>query len=730
DPAADDPAADDPAYVIFTSGSTGRPKGVVVTHRNLVHENDARRAVYGPPRGPTLSAHAFAFDAAAACTYWALTGGGALVLLDADERRDPAVLRARIAEHGVRTLDVPPALYRLLLDGDPSPLRSLRTVIVGGEAVSPSLARTHRARLGDARLFDEYGPTETTVFSTVHEVGGGDADGSGDAIPIGRPIHRTRARICDAAGRLVVRGAMGELWLAGAGVSAGYLRRPEQTAAAFVEHPALGRTYRTGDRARWDGGGRLAFLGREDAQIQVQGHRVELREVEAALEALAGVARAAVVPRRTDGETRLHAYLVPLADAELKPSALRDALRSTLPAPMRPSTFTRIDALPLGPSGKVDVARLPPPSPIPEAPVSHWRHEPRTQAEDVLARAFRDALGTAPASVHDSFFDLGGTSLSAVRVLAALHRELGVRVPLSAFVRAPSIAGLADRLHREELLDEEPLVVVVHEGRDRPPFWLVHPVGGHVVFAERIAARWSPDQPLYGIQARGLDGRRPPIRDMDTMADLYVRLIRRAQPTGPYFVGGPSQGGLVALEIAQRLRAQGETVGMLAMLDCWAPGWEPRRVGPVRHVLDHLDALRDLSWRERLEYLQARWRRRLDRMQSEWMEYRIGDEADRGPIYDTLREVERANEELADAYTPRPYPGRIHLFRAVKVPRSPGLRFDDPTLGWSRWAKGGVVVVEIDSAHHTMLDEPGVDLVARQLEHHLRRAQARAAGDQ
>jgi amino acid adenylation domain-containing protein len=707
-----------PAYVIFTSGSTGHPKGVAVRHRNVVHQLDARRAVYGSAPQRTLVAHAFAFDSAVANLYWALANGGTLVLCDEDERRDPEQLRHAI-EHGrVELIDVPPALYHELLRAGAHGLGSLRVVVVGGEVVPPSLARMHRALLPDARLVDEYGPTETTVFSTYHVV---DRDDD-ETIPIGRPIERTRCYVVDDAGRLALRGAIGELWIGGAGVTAGYLRRDDLTRERFVrfqDEPV----YRTGDRVRWLASGELAFHGRMDAQVQVRGHRVELGEIVAALEAQASVERAVVVARDRGGMV-LDAY-VTTRESALDVAALRNALRSELPEVMVPSTITVVASFPRAESGKIDEASLPPPAPpsVSRTGPMSWRNEVRTQTEDHIAAAFRRVLRLDEVGVHDSFFDLGGSSLSAVRVLATLQRELGTRVPLDVFVRVPTVAGLAERLHELGTVEEERQVVKIREGGpDREPFWLVHPVGGHVVFAHRIAERWKPEQPLYGIQARGLDGRHPPITSMDEMAERYVELMVAEQPKGPYYLGGPSQGGLVALEIAQRLRRRGADVAMLVMFDCWAPGW-PRYLGPTRQALDHVAALRPLPWRARVEYVRERVERRVRRQGPAWLRYEGAEHLEGGELRDALLEVQRANERLADAYVARPYPGVIHVFRALRTFESPGYRFDDPSCGWAALARG-VVTDEIDAAHHDMLDHPGVDEVARKLERRIEAVRA------
>jgi amino acid adenylation domain-containing protein len=308
------------AYVIYTSGSTGQPKGVPVSHRNLLHSTSARFAYYGESPETFLLLSSLTFDSSVAGIFWTLAGGGTLVLSEPRMEQDMPRLARYIAEHGVTHTLCLPSLYRLLLDhGAVEDLASLRTVIAAGEPLPPDLVRRHRRARPRTRLFNEYGPTETTVWCSVFDT----ADCSGEGpVPIGRPIAGTRLYLLDGEGRPVPVGVPGEIHVAGDGVTAGYLNRPEATAHRFVELRIGGdlmRLYRTGDVGRYRADGNIEFLGRADRQLKIRGFRVEPGEIEAAMELHEAVREAVVVPLPTASRGRE------------SPAALAEALRSLEP---------------------------------------------------------------------------------------------------------------------------------------------------------------------------------------------------------------------------------------------------------------------------------------------------------------------------------------------------------------------------------------------------------------
>jgi amino acid adenylation domain-containing protein len=722
--ARDAQSSEDPAYVIFTSGSTGRPKGVVVRHRNVVNQLHARIAGYPESPRAMLIPHSFAFDAAVGGVYWTLAGGGLLVLPDSDSRRDPVTLRRLIERYQVTHIDVVPSMYQELLASSADQLRSLTAVLVGGEACPSGLCQRHFEQLPETALYNEYGPTETTVYSTVYRLRQGEIP---DPVPIGKPIANTRCYVLDAHRRPVPLGIPGELYIGGDGVAVGYLGDRERTAERFLPDPfakeADARMYRTGDVVKLRPDGEIEFLGRVDRQIKIRGYRIELGEIEAALTRCKGIASAVAVPRTDALGSRVDAYVVQKRKKrELSLSELRSQLRDELPAYMIPSHLQVVTEIPLTPAGKVDIDRLPKPAPGDAEDSARGERyvEPRTQTEQLLAQIWSELLGRPRVGMLDDFFDLGGHSLLAVRMLSLVEARVGVHVSLTSFFHKATISQLAGLLHRDSAIKEESLLVPIQTG-DRSPFWLPHPVGGHVVFARRLALHLDPEQPLMGIQAQGLDGQREPLRTIEQMAERYIALIREVQPEGPYFLGGHSLGGLISFEIAQRLRASGQAIGMLALFDTPGPNY-PRRTSLIARVMDHIQlrARRLGAWAGHGELEEVP-----EDEVEEYLRYDPLKGEQRGSLVDAIDRVTHFNEIAANTYVPRPYPGILHVFRATQVPHWPGMRFDDPTCGWGPLAQH-VEVHSVNCTHQNMMDEPGVTELGEKLQDHLLACQERA----
>lgn len=429
------------AYVIYTSGSTGRPKGVAVSHRALV--NLARARLEHDPIGPgdrILAAISVGFDVSLGQLLTPLLAGASVVVAGDIRGASAAAFWDFLVRHGVTHVNSVPSFFETVLDGAPEKT-ALKRLMLGGEPLSGALADRLRRRLG-VPVWNMYGPTEACIDATAHAApeSGGEAEA---VLPIGRPLPNYTCHVLDDALEPVGIGHEGELCIGGASLAEGYLGMPEATAERFVEHPDLGRLYRTGDRAHWRRDGVLVFLGRSDTQVKIRGFRVEPGEVEARLALCPGVARAAVVARRNArGETVLVGYVVP-ADARPAPviEDLRAFLAERLPAHMMPSAFVVLDDLPLTPNGKLDTRALPEPEIAAAAGAP-----PSTATEVVLAGLFATLLGVGHVDTASHFFELGGHSLLATQLATRLREALGVEVPIRTLFEAPRLADLAGRI--------------------------------------------------------------------------------------------------------------------------------------------------------------------------------------------------------------------------------------------------------------------------------------------
>ncbi|MDA3664239.1 amino acid adenylation domain-containing protein [Mycobacterium xenopi] len=439
------PAADDLAYLIYTSGTTGVPKGVAITHRNVIQLLEsvdgelASRQVWS-------QWHSYAFDVSVWEIFGTLLRGGRLVVVPDAVVRAPAEFHALLVGEQVSVLSQTPSAFYALQSADAlSPERGrqlkLRAVVFAGEALEPPRLRTwldHHP--GSPRLINMYGTTETTVHASFREISAADADST--ASPIGVPLANLGFFVLDGWLRPVPAGVVGELYIAGAGLGCGYWRRSGLTASRFVACPFGGpgqRMYRSGDLVRWGADGQLTYLGRADEQVKIRGYRIELGEIQAAIAGLAGVQQAVVIAREDrPGDKRLVAYVTGVVD----PAAIRDQLAQRLPAYMVPVAVVALEALPLTVNGKLDKRALPAPA---YADSDRYR-APSTPAEEILAGIYARVLGLPRVGVDDSFFDLGGDSLSAMRLVAAVNTSLDAGLSVRTVFEAPTVAQLAPRL--------------------------------------------------------------------------------------------------------------------------------------------------------------------------------------------------------------------------------------------------------------------------------------------
>ncbi|MFE6364411.1 amino acid adenylation domain-containing protein [Streptomyces sp. NPDC057806] len=444
----------DTAYIIHTSGSTGRPKGVPVPHSNVVRLLAAAAEHFDFRADDVWTLfHSYAFDFSVWEIWGALLRGGRVVVVPYAVSRSPREFWELLHREGVTVLNQTPSAFEQLIDADlerGGGTGALRYVVFGGEALRPARLRPWAERHGLDRpaLVNMYGITETTVHVTHHRLTRADLDDPRRGSVIGTPLADLRVHLLDAQGRPVPPGATGEMYVSGPGVAAGYLNRPDLTADRFLDDPygpPGTRMYRSGDLARRRPDGTLDYLGRADAQIQLRGFRVEPGEIEAVLAAHPGVTRAAVVPRRADnGALHLVAYTVPSGDAPAGPAELRAHAAAHLPEHMVPAACVLVDALPLTANGKLDVEALP----APDFTAAATGTRPGTPRQALVCRLFEEVLKLPRDTVGTdvNFFDLGGDSLLATRLLARLRHETGVEIPITALFATPTPAALALRL--------------------------------------------------------------------------------------------------------------------------------------------------------------------------------------------------------------------------------------------------------------------------------------------
>ena len=557
------------AYMIYTSGSTGKPKGAMNEHRAVVNRLLWKQSAYRlTAADAVLQKTPFSFDVSVWEFFWPLMTGARLVMARPEGHKDPAYLADIIQKQNISTLHFVPSMLQVFLEHpQASACTQLSQVMCSGEALPEALARRFHHCLPGVKLHNLYGPTEAAVDVTAWTY---HPEFSGSSIPLGKPIANTKMYVLDPKGDPTPVGVTGEIFIGGVQVGRGYWDRPDLTAERFVPDPfgAPGsRLYRTGDLGRWLPDGTLEYLGRNDFQVKLRGFRIELGEIEAQLTKHPEIREAVVVAKESgSGDPRLVAYYT--AYAALSTQSLRSHLSDQLPDYMIPAAFVWLEALPLGPNGKLDRKALPD-----DNGLSHDREAvaPRNQEELQIARIWQSIFGTDNLSVHDSFFELGGHSLQAVQMVAKIESELGKQLPLEALFKAQTIEQLA-RLISEDA--EEGIwdpVVRLRTGCGASPIFCLAGVGGQSHYLYHLATALDNEHPIYAFQPKGLDGRSEAHTSIEQMAAYYLELMLKTQPEGPYFLVGHSFGGSVAFEMAKRLEADGHEVGFVALLDAGMP---------------------------------------------------------------------------------------------------------------------------------------------------------------
>jgi amino acid adenylation domain-containing protein len=567
--------ADALARIIYTSGSTGQPKGVVSNHRSILMT--ALNVTNSLRLGPSDHIALFSARSSAqgiAITYSALLNGARLcpfpIRQEGLDRLAGWLMReeitiyhsnAAIFGHFMRTLtgeEQFPCIRVVKLGGDPV---SRRELDLFKRHFSPGCLFVNALSSTEGGTFRQYVADHRTEMRD-------------QVVPVGHALFGTEVLLLDDSGRPVAPGQAGEIAVRGRCLAQGYWRKPEMTRARFLTHGDE-RIYLTGDLGRMGSDGCLHHLGRKDFQLKIRGNRVEPAEVEMALRELEAVSQAVVVARKDGrGDPYLAAYIVPAKEAQLQVTELRGALRKKLPDYMIPSAFVMLDSLPLSPQGKIDRQALP------EPPVERNYLPPQNPVEAKLVEIWEEVLGVHPIGVLDDFFALGGDSLNAVCVVNRIEESFGKHLPAWTFFDAPKVQEMAQAIAGElKSVARSPLLNAAPSRSQRPLFFLHGQYNGEGFYCLRLARFLGEQVPMYALQPLGPPGALP--ETIESAAAHYVKALREAQPHGPYLLGGYCNGGIIAFEMAQQLRAQGEKVERLVIIEGVARNTEFR----MRHRL-------------------------------------------------------------------------------------------------------------------------------------------------
>lgn len=698
--------SNDLAYVLYTSGSTGRPKGVMVEHGSLYNLIKSVQHFPGlESHDKLLSLTTISFDISALELFLPLTVGATLFINDADFAKDGEAILNLIKQENISFIQATPSTYKMMLAAEWEEICNIKAICCG-EQLPKDLAEKILDKC--ARLYNMYGPTETTIYSTGKEILAND-----EVITIGKPIDNTQVFILSDQQQMVQEGEIGEICIAGDGLARGYFGNPEKTAEKFIT-ANIGdlaiKLYRTGDLGKILENGEIQCFGRIDHQIKIRGYRIETGEIEYFLTQQQNIAEAMVTSwMGPSGDPRIAAYIVPSSNVPPQEisahiSKWRTGLRLLLPFYMIPNDFILMDAFPLTENGKVDRKKLP----IPNINSVQTNDDalPRNPLEVLIAKVWTDNLGINQIGIHENFFDLGGHSLTAVKVVVQIKKESGKYLPLGSLFKNPTIAELAALLTSEQSKSTFESLVPLKPNGNKPPLYMIHGLGSTVFKFYDFAHQLHEEQPVYGLQARGIDATERPAESIEEMASQYIAEIVKQNPDGPYAFAGYSLGGLVAFEMSRQLEQMGKKVSFLGMIDTFIIKNHQLDEGFYKSTHKVFSRIAKFFYtfyllasepKRTIDYKLFTLKRSIQRLRG----LEVGNENGLDEDFTNLDKLSEIHALAEANYKLKYFDRDIHLFKAKKAATYMN---DFKLLGWKPYVRN-VIIHIVGGDHLTMFDD-------------------------
>jgi amino acid adenylation domain-containing protein len=741
--------ADHLAYVAFTSGSTGKPKGITGTHQPLSHFIQWHIKTFDLNQSDKFSLlSGLSHDPLLRDIFTPLSLGATLCIPDQKDIETSGQLAIWMQQMQISIAHLTPAMAQLLTANTTTITTDLRYVFFAGDVLTQQEVSRIRRFAPLSTCVNYYGATETPQamgYFIIPNDSWGEVSNFKQTIPLGRGIEDVQLLVFTSKLQLAGIGEIGEIYVRTPYLASGYIGNDEAQ-ERFMLNPLTKKTsdklYKTGDIGRYLPDGNIEFLGRSDYQVKIRGFRIELGEIEATLSQHPGVQKTVAIARENiSGDKQLLAYVVPKSKPVCTTEKLRHFLKEKLPSYMIPTAFVMLESLPLTPNGKVDRRALPVPEEVRQEEQTFV--PPRDHLESQLVQIWQQVLGIQRIGIRDNFFDLGGHSLLAIKLFAQIQTQFHKKLPITTLFRSGTVEALANILRQEieKPADHQVLfakqeylestwssLVAIQPNGFKPPLFCIHALGGGVLCYHSLALQLGSDQPVYGLQPRGLDGKEPPLTQVEDMAAHYIREIQTIQPNGPYFLAGYSFGGMVAFEMAQQLQSLGEKVGLLAMLDTCVPNSSTRL--PFRkRVLVHVDNLLEQG-PTYLRHKLAGWSEHgKHNLREKYMHF-LGIKEPL-PEDDKHLEIMDANVQAISKYTLQVYSGQIVLFRTDDKSRTGAVGEQyDLQFGWGSVVSGGIEIHYIPGAHNTFLLEPHVRVLAEKLKDCLKKAQILCATEE
>jgi len=706
------------AYVIYTSGSTGKPKGAMIEHGNVVSLVCGVEYVNLTSRDVLLSTGSPSFDATT-FEYWGmLLNGGQLILCEEQTLLNNTLLKETIARNRVNIMWVTSSLFNQWVNLDISVFEKLKTILVGGEKLSEKHIGKLRKAYPSILIINGYGPTENTTFSLTYKITENEITNS---IPIGKALSNRTAYVLDQKNQICAVGVVGELYVGGAGLGRGYLNRSDLTSERFVVDPFTivpSKMYKTGDLVRRLADGNIEYIGRIDDQVKIRGYRIEIGEIESVLQQCPYIKHSVVtVNEDNSGDKRLVGYIVP--EDKFNKEAISQYLHAKLPDYMIPKILLRIDKIPLTNNGKADRKALPRPEQIIGYDETDYV-APHTEFQKVIAEIWAEILGLKKISITADFFELGGHSLLALKAMLATEKKTGKRLPLSLLLENSTIERLSGIIEANEKEIKWDCLVPIKVTGNKAPIYFIHGAGLNILTFRSISKHLDADQPVYGLRAKGLNGKEESLSKMEDIAKHYISEIVKHNPFGPYALAGYSFGGLVAYEMAKQLKEMGKKVIMVGLFDTYA------------EQSDYYDPLSKKIPAKIKTFFKKVWCTLVLMKDDPWyiLKFRINSfrkwvisifkninifkrKKDPSGFYVYSEKIIKDLLTAARDYKLTPYDGTINLFRAGrKTYYLPDFEY----LGWKPFALKGINVYDVPGNHAEIFNHPNVETLAKVLQ--------------
>ncbi|MBP6918434.1 MAG: amino acid adenylation domain-containing protein [Legionellaceae bacterium] len=679
-------------YVIYTSGSTGKPKGVLLEQRNVLHLFNAANQILDITKEDRWTLfHSIAFDFSVWEIWGALLYGGLLVIVPHKAANAADDFYRLLIKNKITILSqTPSAFHQLaLIDNALQQNLFLRFIIFDGEVLSPKVVQLWFAshNYHQPKLINMYGITETTVHLTHCEITPEKLI-DGLRYPIGKGLPGVALYVLDEYLQPVPIGVPGELYVAGNFLARGYVDK-ELTQKRFIntsfDHKIGSRFYKTGDLARRLEYGDLDYLGRIDNQVKFRGYRIELDEVITWIEKYPGITNAIVVIHKgKHNDNYFIAYIVANKQHTIETKNIKTYLHQYLPNYMIPDLFIFLDSMPLTSNGKIDKQALP--LPDVQSFNSNEVVHPRTPEEKILVDIWKKVLKLDNIGVYDNFFDLGGHSLLALKLLLQIKRRFSIDLPVRAILDASTIAELATLVANNSELPSHkltrpnmPCLIPLQPEGNRPPLFLIHPIGGTIFWYLPLVKHFGKNQPLYGIQDPGIeDSDAILFETLEQMASFYIKVIQSIQPQGPYLLGGASGGSIISFEMTRQLLLKGEQVDFVGLLDGWVPHPEQ-----LRHE----------------EIFEATMRRQYNLMSEKF-------KADGIDSAEKLLKLQWQRAQLLDNYKITSIEAKLTLFKANEITSVYQPYASSPLNHWENYSTHPIKLHHVSGDHETMFQEP------------------------